>query len=102
MRRVARALLVVLALLAAQAPKVAGDEGVEQHPVETTKEYTSVISGTVIELSAKTLKQAMKAHKFLLVEFYAPWCGHCKTLEPQYNKAAEDMKDLDVDLRLVC
>merc|ERR1712079_745723 len=49
--------------------------------------------GEVVELTDSNFeKLVMKSEDMWLVEFFAPWCGHCKNLEPHWKKAAKQLK----------
>lgn len=51
--------------------------------------------GTVLELDDKNFDSAISSFDFILVDFYAPWCGHCKKLSPELDVAAPKLAGLN-------
>jgi len=50
----------------------------------------------VIVLTAKTFDTQLDAGGDWFIEFYAPWCGHCKNLVPIWEELASTTKDFKV------
>lgn len=46
-------------------------------------EQSLTANGKVLELDDSNFDSAISTFDYMLVDFYAPWCGHCKRLSPQ-------------------
>ena len=61
----------------------------------------AVLADDVVELGDADFDSKLADMDTALVMFYAPWCGHCKRLKPEFEKSATDLLRNDPPVHLV-
>ncbi|NXU16059.1 PDIA2 isomerase, partial [Pardalotus punctatus] len=99
--------LLVLSL-AWLGPALGGEDKDEEVVEEEEKEKKEheVLSDEIKEednvlvLHERNFARALRENQLLLVEFYAPWCGHCERLAPAFSQAATELRNESSPARL--
>jgi len=60
----------------------------------------AILGENVLELSDSSFQGELDSIDTALVMFYAPWCGHCKRLKPEFEKSAGDLLKNDPPVTL--
>ncbi|HEC06661.1 thioredoxin [Thiolapillus sp.] len=48
----------------------------------------------VLELNKDNFEDTINNNSFVIIDFWAPWCGPCKSFAPTYEKVSEDFPDV--------
>jgi thioredoxin 1 len=48
----------------------------------------------VLELTKDNFESTITGNAFVVVDFWAPWCGPCRSFAPTYEKVSEDFEDV--------
>jgi protein disulfide-isomerase-like protein len=77
---------------AAAAPAQAQTEEKKAAPVPPTPAATENAGPSDVVILTESNFDDLTSKGDWLLEFYAPWCGHCKKLAPTYDKVATKLK----------
>ncbi|NXT25586.1 PDIA2 isomerase, partial [Syrrhaptes paradoxus] len=77
---------------------VRGEDGGEEEDEVVSDELGE--EDGVLVLHQHNFGRALSQHRLLLVEFYAPWCGHCQQLAPAFTQAAAVLQNASSPARL--
>ncbi|KAJ4745854.1 Protein disulfide-isomerase like 2-2 [Rhynchospora pubera] len=59
----------------------------------SSSEKSETKSSASIELTSRSFDETViKSKDLWIVEFFAPWCGHCKKLAPEWKRASNNLK----------
>ena len=57
-------------------------------------------NSAVVKLTSENFASFIEENPLILAEFFAPWCGYCKMLGPEYSKAADSLNESHPKIKL--
>ncbi|KAF7149076.1 hypothetical protein RHSIM_Rhsim03G0120800 [Rhododendron simsii] len=78
-----------------------GSDSSGDHHGSSSYSIPAVDEKDVVVLKDANFSEFIERNRYVMVEFYAPWCGHCQALAPEYAAAATELKGEGVVLAKV-
>jgi len=76
------------------------EDGIVEHMLEKGDPNYKPPPDPVLTLTKDNFEEITNAEDIMLVEFYAPWCGHCKQLEPKLKAAAKQLQSSEPAIKI--
>merc|ERR1711936_251057 len=70
----------------------------EAFSMDTFEQFLKDFEAVKVAVAKNFEELVTNSKKDVLIEFYAPWCGHCKSLAPKYDELGEKMTGEEVEI----